>query len=227
MSELGMQPGGSGKGKVREYAEAFAVALVIALVVRTLLLQAFKIPSGSMENTLLVGDHIFVNKFVYGYHVPYTKGRILAFKTPKRGDIVVFVFPEDPSKDFIKRVVGTPGDLVEVRRKTVYINGAPVAEDYTRYADGKSSDGNDVEGLIRGRDNMPPVRVPAGKLFMMGDNRDRSYDSRFWGFVDMDAVIGKALFIYFSIDWNRGIGWTDVARFPELVRWDRIGRVLR
>jgi signal peptidase I len=123
MSELGIHAAGSKKGKAREYVEAFAVALVIALIVRTLLLQAFKIPSGSMENTLLVGDHIFVNKFIYGYHVPYTKGRILAFTTPKRGDIVVFVFPEDPSKDFIKRVVGTPGDMVEVRQKTVYVNG--------------------------------------------------------------------------------------------------------
>jgi signal peptidase I len=215
MSELGIHGEGPQKGKVREYAEAFAVALLIALIVRTLFLQAFKIPSGSMENTLLVGDHIFVNKFIYGYHVPYTKGRIVAFTTPKRGDIVVFVFPEDPSKDFIKRVIGTPGDVVEVRQKTVYINGAPLPEEYTRFADGKNSD-----GFIRGRDNMAPVRVPA-------DNRDRSYDSRFWGFVDMDAVIGKALFIYFSVDLNRGIGWADVGRYPELVRWDRIGRVLR
>jgi signal peptidase I len=204
MSEIVIRAAGTKRGKVREYAEAFGVALIIALVVRTLLLQAFKIPSGSMENTLLVGDHIFVNKFVYGYHVPYTKGRILAFTAPKLGDIVVFVFPEDPSKDFIKRVIGTPGDVVEVRQKTVYING-----------------------FVRGRDNMPPMRVPAGKLFTMGDNRDRSYDSRFWGFVDMDAVIGKALFIYFSIDWNRGVGWMDVGRYPELIRWDRIGRVLQ
>lgn len=222
MTGPGGQDKGSKKGRIREYAEAFGVALVIALVVRTLLLQAFKIPSGSMENTLLVGDHIFVNKFIYGYHVPYTKGRILAFSTPKRGDIVVFVFPEDPSKDFIKRVIGTPGDVVEIRNKTVYVNGEPLAEEYTRYADGRN-----VDGFLRGRDNMPPVRVPPGKLFMMGDNRDRSYDSRFWGFVDMDAVIGKAMFIYFSIDWNRGIRWMEVWRYPELVRWDRIGRPLR
>lgn len=220
--EYGIRAAESRKGKVREYAEAFGVALLIALVVRTLFLQAFKIPSGSMENTLLIGDHIFVNKFIYGYHVPYTKGRIIAFSTPKRGDIVVFVFPEDPGKDFIKRVIGTPGDVVEIRQKTVYVNGVPLAEGYTRFADGKS-----VDGFLRTRDNMPPVRVPGGKLFMMGDNRDRSYDSRFWGFVDMDAVIGKALFIYFSIDWNRGVGWTEVWRYPELVRWDRIGRVLR
>src|SRR5512143_3418450 len=130
MAELGIRAKGSKKGKVREYAEAFGVALIIALIVRTLLLQAFKIPSGSMENTLLVGDHIFVNKFVYGYHGPYTKGRILACSTPKRGDIVVFVFPEAPSKDFIKRVIGPPGDVVEVREKTVYVNGAPLEEKY-------------------------------------------------------------------------------------------------
>jgi signal peptidase I len=221
MATPGGQAAVSGKGKVREYAEAFIVALVIALVVRTLFLQAFKIPSGSMEDTLLIGDHIFVNKFIYGYHIPFSTGRILAFTTPKRGDIVVFVFPEDKSKDFIKRVIGTPGDVVEIRRKTVYINGAPLVENYTRFADGRSG-----EGMVRGRDDMPPVRVPPGKLFMMGDNRDRSYDSRFWGFVDMDAVIGKALFIYFSIDWNSGVGWADVGRYPELVRWGRIGRVL-
>jgi signal peptidase I len=210
------------KGKVREYLEAFAIALVIALVVRTLLLQAFKIPSSSMENTLLVGDHIFVNKFIYGYHIPWTQGRVLRFTTPKRGDIIVFVFPEDPSKDFIKRVVGTPGDVVEIRRKTVLVNDVPIVEPYTRFADGMV-----VEGFVRSRDNMPPVRVPEGKLFVMGDNRDRSYDSRFWGFVDMDAVIGKALFIYFSIDWNRGFHWAEVWRWPEMIRWDRIGRALR
>jgi len=221
-SEPGIRAAGTRKGKLREYAEAFGVALLIALVVRTLLLQAFKIPSGSMENTLLIGDHIFVNKFIYGYHVPYTKGRILAFSTPKRGDIVVFVFPEDPAKDFIKRVIGVPGDVVEIRQKTVYVNGAPLEEGYTRFSDGKN-----VDGFLRIRDVMPPVRVPEGKLFMMGDNRDRSYDSRFWGFVDMDAVIGKALFIYFSIDWNRGVGWAEVWRYPELIRWDRIGRALR
>ncbi len=163
MSTFGAHAAGPKKGKVREYAEAFGVALVIALIVRTLFLQAFKIPSGSMENTLLVGDHIFVNKFIYGYHVPYTKGRILAFTTPKRGDIVVFVFPEDPSKDFIKRVIGTPGDVVEIRQKTVYINGAPLVEEYTRFADGK-----DTDGFLRGRDNMPPVRVPAGKTLHDG-----------------------------------------------------------
>jgi len=210
------------KGKTREYIEAFAVALLIALVVRTLVIQAFKIPSSSMENTLLVGDHIFVNKFIFGYHIPFTKGRILQLTSPNRGDIIVFVFPEDKSKDFIKRVVGIPGDTVEVREKKLYVNGAPVEEKYVQYADGTM-----IDGLVRSRDTLPPVRVPPNKLFVMGDNRDRSYDSRFWGFVDMDAVIGKAMIIYFSVDWNKVVKWTEVWKYPELVRWNRIGHILK
>ncbi len=210
------------KGKLREYVEAFAVALLIALVVRTFVIQAFKIPSGSMENTLLVGDHIFVNKFLYGYHLPYTKGRILAFHAPERGDIIVFVFPEDPSKDFIKRVIAVPGDMVEIRDKAVFLNGEPLREEYTRFADGNTAD-----GFVRGRDNMPPVKVPAGKYFVMGDNRDRSYDSRFWGYVEEDAIIGKAMFIYFSLDWGVDLQWYQVWRYPDLVRWERIGNMLR
>jgi len=212
----------AGKGKIREYAEAFVVALLIALLVRTFVVQAFKIPSGSMENTLLVGDHIFVNKFLYGYHIPYTKGRVLRFSKPKRGDIIVFVFPEDPEKDFIKRMIAVPGDTVEIREKQVILNGRPLKEEYTRFADGKM-----IDGFVRTRDNMPPLTVPAGQYFVMGDNRDRSYDSRFWGFVGVDAILGKALFIYFSIDWNRGIQWYQVWRYPELVRWDRIGDLLQ
>lgn len=210
------------KGKLREYVEAFAVALLIALLVRTFVIQAFKIPSGSMENTLLVGDHIFVNKFVYGYHLPFTKGRVLAFSTPRHGDIIVFVFPEDPGKDFIKRVVAVPGDTVEIRDKVVILNGEPLQEDYARFADG-----NKVDGFVRSRDNMAPVTIPAKRYFVMGDNRDRSYDSRFWGFVEEDAIIGKALFIYFSINWDADLHWYEFWRFPETVRWNRIGDVLR
>lgn len=215
-------PAAAKKGKFREYVEAFGIALLIALIVRTLFLQAFKIPSSSMEDTLLVGDHIFVNKFLYGYHIPYTRGRVLEFRTPQHRDIVVFVFPEDPSKDFIKRVIGVPGDVVEIRRKAVYVNGLRLVEPYVRFADGTGP-----EGYVPSRDDMPPVRVPAHKYFVMGDNRDRSYDSRFWGFVDSDALIGKALFIYFSIDWSQGGNWMEFWRWPELIRWGRIGHVLK
>jgi signal peptidase I len=210
------------KGRLREYVEAFAIALLIALFVRTFVIQAFKIPSGSMENTLLIGDHIFVNKFLYGYHVPHTKGRILSFSSPDHGDIIVFVFPEDPTKDFIKRVIAVPGDTVEIRNKDVILNGKPIDEVYTRFAEG-----NTIDGLVRSRDNMDPVTVPDGKYFVMGDNRDRSYDSRFWGFVEEDAIIGKALFIYFSVDWNVDLRWYEFWRYPDLVRWSRIGDALR
>jgi signal peptidase I len=136
--------------------------------------------------------------------------------------VVVFIFPEDPSKDFIKRFVGVPGDVVEVRDKTVYLNGEILTEEYARYVEG-----DNASQVVLSRDDMLPVKVPAGKYFVMGDNRDRSYDSRFWGFVDEEAVIGKALFIYFSIDWNKGVKWMEVWRWPELIRWGRIGDVLR
>jgi len=216
---IGAQPK---KKKVREYIEAFVIALLVALIVRSLLLQAFKIPSSSMENTLLIGDHIFVNKLVYGYHIPFMRGRVLELSKPKHGDIIVFVFPEDDSKDFIKRVIGVPGDTIEVKRKSIIRNGEVLTEDYAQYIE---------EGgqLIPGQavDDLPPLKVPPGKYFVLGDNRDRSYDSRFWGFVDTEAVIGKAMFIYFSIDWSRDVGWIEVWRWPELIRWNRIGGVLK
>ena len=216
---IGPQPK---KGKVREYFEAFVIALVIALIVRSLLLQAFKIPSSSMENTLLVGDHIFVNKVVYGYHIPFMNGRVLELSKPKRGDIIVFVFPEDPSKDFIKRVIGVPGDVIEVKRKSIVRNGETLKEDYAQYI-GEME--HDVPSHIV--EDLPPMKVPPGKYFVLGDNRDRSYDSRFWGFVGTEAVIGKAMFIYFSIDWSRDVGLLEVWRWPELIRWNRIGGVLK
>ncbi len=208
------------KGKLREYVEAFAVALLIALLVRTLVIQAFKIPSASMENTLLIGDHIFVNKFLYGYHIPFTEGRILEFTKPHHGDIIVFVFPEDHTKDFIKRVIGVPGDTVEIRHKVVILNGKPLHEPYARFVD---SDGG---VYVPGRDDMAPLHVPPHRYFVMGDNRDRSYDSRFWGFVGEDAIIGKALIIYFSINWNAEPRWYQVWDYPDMVRWNRIGKVL-
>lgn len=222
LDEHAPAPPAKEKSKLREYAEALVFALLIALVVRALVLQAFKIPSSSMEKTLLVGDHIFVNKFLYGYHVPGTKGRTLMYREPRKGEIVVFEFPEDPSKDFIKRIAGVPGDVVEIRQKKVYVNGKPYDEPWVQYLDGPSTS----DPLTRGKDNMPPLRVPPGKLFALGDNRDRSYDSRFWGFVDYDAVVGKAMFIYFSIDRGAATRWYTPWSWYRLVRWERIGKLL-
>ena len=209
------------KGKAREYIEAFAVALFIALFLRTTVVQARVIPSGSMEDTLLVGDYLFINKFVYGYHVPFTEGRILAMREPARGDIVVFDPPFESSNAFIKRVIAVPGETVEIRRKTVYVDGRPLQENYTRFAEGSRED-----TFHSRRDSLPPLKVPHGKLFVMGDNRDRSYDSRFWGFVDVDDVIGKAMVVGASVDLNRDVRWYEAWRYPELVRWDRVGKVL-
>ncbi len=205
-------------GVFREYLEALIIAIIIALFIRTFVIQAFKIPSGSMEPTLLIGDHIFVNKFIYGFRVPFLKKRVLTFTKPKRGDIIVFIFPEDRSKDFIKRVVGVEGDVIEVRNKVLYVNGVPQDEPYVQHVD----DGV----IIPQRDNFGPYRVPPGKLFVMGDNRDRSYDSRFWKCVDVSDVLGKAFIIYFSIKNDPESRWYEVWKLPQRIRWDRIGKLI-
>jgi signal peptidase I len=180
----------------REYAEAIIIAVVAAFLIRGLVVQAFKIPSGSMKPTLQIGDHILVSKFIY------------RFTEPKRGDVIVFKYPRDERKDFIKRVVGLPGERVEMRGTTVYINGEPLKEEYARY-----------NGNITHRNNFGPVRVPDGHLFVMGDNRDNSKDSRYWGFLDIKKIKGKAFLIYFS--WNRR------GDFLHKVRWARVGDLIR
>ncbi len=195
---------------MREYAQAILLALVLALFIRTFIVQAFKIPSGSMIPTLLVGDHILVNKFIYGVRNPLTRETWIPFKTPQRGDVIVFIYPLDRHKDFIKRVIGIGGDIVEIINKQVYVNGRPLEEPYVIHTDPKIIPGN-----IQPRDNMPPVRVPPGYLFVMGDNRDQSYDSRFWGFVPLKDVKGKAFVIYWSWD-----------REHFRIRWRRIGHLI-
>jgi signal peptidase I len=197
------------KSALREYGEALALAVLLALVIRTCIVQAFKIPSGSMLPTLEVGDHILVNKAVYGVRLPLAGMRLFGFATPQRGDVVVFVYPVDPSKDFIKRVVGVSGDVIQIRDKRVYINGEVWNDPRAYFADGSAI------GRGHPRDSYGPVTVPAGHIFVLGDNRDRSYDSRFWGFVDLSDVKGKAFLIYWS--WDGKDRW---------VRWDRLGGLI-
>ena len=205
------------KGKVRENIEALVIAVILALFIRAFVVQAFKIPSGSMENTLLIGDYILVNKFIYGVKIPFTGITILPISNPKRGDIIVFKFPEDPSKDFIKRVVAVGGDTVEIRDKQVYVNGQLQVNPHAIYMDPRHfSDPHIYPPELLKRDNMPPLKVPQGKLFVMGDNRDESNDSRFWGLVDLSAVLGKAIMVYWSWDSQKTIG----------VRWDRLGHLI-
>jgi len=199
------------RSALRENIEAIIVAIVIALFIRTFIVQAFKIPSGSMKQTLLIGDHILVNKFIYGVKIPFSDITLIPIKNPKRGDIVVFKFPEDPKKDFIKRVVGISGDVVEIRDKQVYINNMHLDQDH-----GIHTDPHIIPGVFQPRDNFGPVTVPPASLFVMGDNRDHSYDSRFWGFVDLKVVKGKAFIVYWSWD-NGSFG----------VRWNRIGHLLK
>ncbi len=195
---------------VREYAESIIIAVLLALVIRTFVVQAFKIPSGSMEDTLAIGDHILVNKFIYGTKIPFTDKRVLTVRDPKRGDVVVFEYPEDPSKDFIKRVVGLPGDVVEGRDKKVYVNGKPYENPHEVHKEKEV-----IPKAQNPRDSFGPVTVPAGSYFMMGDNRDRSYDSRFWGFVKNDKLKGLAFIKYWS--------W-DSEKFR--VRFGSIGRLI-
>ena len=200
-----------GKGRFRENVEAILLAIVLALFIRTFVVQAFKIPSGSMKQTLLIGDHILVNKFIFGIKIPFTQTTLIPIREPQRADIVVFKFPEDPAKDFIKRVVGVAGDVVEIKDKQVFINGKKENHPY-----GLHTDPYTIPVGIQPRDNFGPITVPPNSLFVMGDNRDHSYDSRFWGFVDLEAVKGKAFIIYWS--WNK----EDFG-----VRWRRLGQLLR
>jgi signal peptidase I len=199
------------KSAFREYAEAILVALVLALIIRTFVVQAFKIPSGSMEPTLQIGDHILVNKFIYGVRIPLTSIRLFPLEKPQRGDVIVFIYPLDTSKDFIKRVVAVEGDTVRIVNKKLYINGSEVPDPHAVYKEETL-----FSAEVQKRDNFGPVTVPRESLFVMGDNRDRSLDSRFWGFVPLEDVRGKAFIIYWSWDSQE-----------TTVRWRRFGHLIR
>lgn len=206
------------KSTVREYAEAIIIALILALIIRTFIIQAFKIPSGSMLPTLQIGDHLLVNKFMYGFREPFTGTVIIPVKDVQRNDIIVFRFPRDPRLDYIKRVVAVGGDTVEGRDKVIYVNGEPYDDKYAVHLDS-----NTLNAGNSPRDNFGPVTVPEGKVFVMGDNRDNSFDSRFWGFVDDKAILGKALIIYWSWDVEK-----PLLSFDRLqsIRWSRIGDLI-
>jgi len=199
------------KSRLRENVEALILAILLALFIRTFIVQAFKIPSGSMKQTLQIGDHILVNKFIYGVKLPYFNTTIIPYKKPQREDIIVFKFRQEPEKDFIKRTIGVPGDVIEILNKEVYVNKKRMEQDYAVY-----TDLHIIPKAMQPRDNFGPVTVPEDSIFVMGDNRDHSYDSRFWGFVDLKDVKGKAIIIYWSWD-NDNFG----------VRWGRIGKILK
>ncbi|MBI4823250.1 MAG: signal peptidase I [Nitrospirae bacterium] len=198
------------KRVIFEYLEAIVTALILALFIRAYFVQAFKIPTGSMIPTLLVGDHILVNKIIYGVKLPFSDKHILVIKKPKKGDIIVFKYPEDPKRDFIKRVIATEGDVIESKNKVIYVNGKLVQESYVQHADTTTRPAG-----IEPRDNFGPLIVPKDRYFVMGDNRDQSYDSRFWGYVEFKDIKGKAFIIYWS--WDREKKLPRFGRFAHLV----------
>ncbi|MBI3327760.1 MAG: signal peptidase I [Nitrospinae bacterium] len=219
------------KSLFREYAESIIIAIVLALVIRAFVVQAFKIPSGSMEDTLLIGDHILVNKFAYGIQIPFVEFKLHLFGllgSPGRGDIIVFPFPRDPSRDFIKRVVGLPGDRIQVHNHHVYLNGGALKEPFVKL---------DEQMALRSSPyrNWGPEVVPPGKLFVMGDNRDNSADSRDWGFLEDEKVKGRAFMIYWSWDGSAPkVAWLGSIPVPnpkaillDGIRWGRIGKLLQ
>jgi signal peptidase I len=236
------------KSTAREYAESIGVALAVALLLRAFVVEAFQIPSGSMIPTLEIGDHIFVSKFAYGIGIPFTNKKVVEFSNPQRGDIIVFRYPPDPSTDFIKRVVGLPGDSVELRHNQVFINGQPMLREHVagecRYNEGRSpEEARDCELWIESLGskthkvyqdpNQPPQDwgprvVPPRSVFVMGDNRDNSRDSRVWGFVPYDNVKGRALVVWWSRDPAYG-GWSaeGVAEWFKSIRFSRFFSVVR
>jgi signal peptidase I len=220
------------KSTLREYFEALVTAVILALFVRTWVVQAFKIPTGSMENNLLIGDHLLVNKLVSGPSLTSFERMVLPLREPKRGDVMVFKYPDEPERDFIKRVIGLPGDTLELRSKKVYINGQPLDEPYVHFLE-PASEGQEVTQFDV-RERYGPVRIPDGQYFVMGDNRDNSQDSRYWGFLPRHYIKGKALMIYWSYDSgpeeyvDSGLGATVkrlfsvVTHFFTRTRWERI-----
>ncbi len=205
------------RSTTREYIEAIVFALVLALIIKTFFIQAFKIPSGSMIPTLLRGDQILVNKFIYGTRVPLSDVKFLELREPRRGDLVVFEYPEDRRIHYIKRLIGVPGDTIEIVNKVVFVNGVKYV-----VKDAQFEDPEMLPSSVSVRDNFGPVVVPPHSYFMMGDNRDNSRDSRFWGFVDSSEMVGNAVVIYWSWDIESG----GLIQRIGNIRWDRLGMIL-
>ncbi len=207
------------KDKLYDWIKSIAIALVIALFIRAFIVEAFKIPSSSMENTLLIGDHILVNRFIYGVKMPFSGATIIPVNKPKHGDVIVFKYPPNPSIYFIKRCIGIPGDVLSMKNKILYRNGKRIKEPYVIHKDPHIYPRNTQYELAKtlwgSRDNWGPVKVPPHSYFMMGDNRDNSYDSRYWGFVPAKNLTGKAFIIYGSWEWH-----------PFIVRFNRFFKLV-
>ena len=220
------------KSTVREYFESIVIAVILALFVRTWVVQAFKIPTGSMENNLLIGDHLLVNKFVFGPTTGNAERALLPIRDIRRGDVIVFKYPDEPERDFIKRVIGLPGETIELKAKKVYVDGQPLDEPYVHFLE-PASDAQEITSYDV-RERYGPVTVPPNQYFVMGDNRDNSQDSRYWGFLPRHYIKGRALMIYWSYESGRedyldeGVGASArrlvgvVTHFFTKTRWERL-----
>jgi signal peptidase I len=227
--------GRSRLGFLWEWTKIFQVSVLLFLLIRTFLVEAFKIPSGSMENTLQVGDFLLVNKLVYGAEVPFTHTRLPRLRSPQRGDVIVFEYPEDLTKNFVKRLVGLPGDTIEMRRGKLIRNGAPVKEGYAEHTAPPEVDptgedfawqrqyfvGSPTDAVMYhpSRNNWGPLLVPKGEYFVLGDNRDNSLDSRYWGFVADSLVKGRPFVVYYSYSPDS----VDTFAWLTHIRWTRLG----
>jgi signal peptidase I len=204
-----------GKKKfVKEYLEPIVIAILIALFIRAFIVQAFKIPSASMEPTLTEGDHLLVSKFIYGIRIPFGRTKFFKYKNPKRGDVIVFIYPKDRSKDYIKRVIATAGEKVDIIANKIYINNKLIDDPWGHYIK------IDWMRYLEPPERYGPVIVPKDSLFVLGDNRNNSQDSRVWGFVNINDVRGKALIIYFS--WNG-----KTTSLLDKIRWERLCKIIR
>jgi signal peptidase I len=199
------------KSLLREYVDTAVYAVVLTLLLRVFVVQAFRIPSGSMLETLQIGDFLFVNKFEYGAKIPFTDWRLPGIGQPEPGHVIVFQYPQDPSKDYIKRCVATGGQTIQMRDKILFRDGVQIDEEYAVHGDPQIRPAE-----YDTRDNFGPTTVPANALFMLGDNRDYSHDSRYWGQVDFELVKGRAMFIYWS--WNRDENWPRFNRLFKAIR---------
>lgn len=228
----------SGLDFIWEWTKILAVSVVLFAVIRTFFVEAFKIPSGSMENTLQVGDFLLVNKLVYGAEVPFTHRRLPRLRDPQRGDVIVFEYPEDPTKNFVKRLVGLPGDTVEMRDGTLIRNNARIPERYVEHTDPDIDPSPEdfrwqrdyvvrtaeaASGYHPSRNNWGPLVVPKGNYFVLGDNRDNSLDSRYWGFVADSLVKGRPFVIYYSYAPDT----VDSFAWLTHIRWTRLGERIK
>jgi signal peptidase I len=220
------------KSTIREYFESIVIAVILALFVRTWVVQAFKIPTGSMENNLLIGDHLLVNKFVFGPTMGRIERALLPIREIHRGDVVVFKYPDEPDRDFIKRVIGLPGETIEMKAKKIYINGTPLDEPYVHFLEPVGEAQEIISHDLR--ETYSATTIPQGFYFVMGDNRDNSQDSRYWGFLPRSYIKGRALMIYWSYESGRedyvdeGLAASTkrivgvITHFFTRTRWERL-----